>query len=279
MNLGHLLEKTFEALGFVRLKSVATGGSATTIVDTALATLFGTNAFKKHIFFISQTTDGLTPQNKYGILPAAHYVAATQTFTIPTVTDAVGAGDVYTIVRPTVDLYEMLAQINIGMAMLPAVRLPNESLSVVSDQSVYSIPLAAAHYPLQEVWTGSDADGWAKQTAYEIHPSAAGSTPDLVFQSQPSDAGDGIKLIYLGKQTALTTYSDAISELYPDELVYSACALAALRYHMVKKGLMINRRWTPILENFKERYNRANAENPVRNPPATRQRTFEFGRM
>lgn len=278
MNLGHLLEKTYEALGFVKLKSVATGGSATTIVDIAQATQFGTNSFKKHIFFISQTTDGLTPQNKFGVLPAAHYVSATQTFTIPTVTQTVDAGDIYTIVKPTIGLYEMISQINTGMAMLPAVRLPNETLTTISSQSVYSIPLAAAHYSILEVLTGNDADGWARNTTWQSHPSAAGATPDLVFQTELGD-GDTIKIIYLGKQTALSVYSDAISEQYPDELVYAACAFAALRYYMTQKGLMINRRWTPVLEAAKERWNRALMENPVRNPPATRQRTFEFGRM
>ena len=74
MNYGQILEKTYEALGFVRLRSLATGGSATTIVDTSLATRFGTNAFRNHIFFISKTTDGLTPQSKFGLLPSAHYV-------------------------------------------------------------------------------------------------------------------------------------------------------------------------------------------------------------
>ena len=279
MNLGHLLEKTYEALGFVRLKSIATGGSATTIVDTAQATLFGTNAFKKHLFFISQTTDGLTPQNKFGVLPAAHYVSATQTFTIPTVTDAVGAGDVYTIVKPTIGLYEMISQINIGMAMLPAIRLSSETLTVVAGQFAYAVPLAAAHYSIQEVWGGNDTDGWSRSSVWKVYPNAVGATPDILFPDDPSSEGDTIKLVYLGKQTSLSLYSDAISEQYPDELVYSACAFAALRYYMTQKGLMINRRWTPVLEAAKERWNRATMENPVRNIPAVRQRTFEFGRM
>lgn len=279
MNLGHLLEKTYEALGFVRLKSIATGGSATTIVDTAQATKFGTNAFRNHVFFISQTTDGLTPQNKFGVLPAAHYVAGTQTFTIPTVTDAVGAGDIYTIARPTIELYEMISQINIGMSMLPFIRLSNEALAVVAGQFAYAVPLAAARYSIQEIWAGNDTDGWIRSSVWKMYPNAVGATPDILFPDDPGSDGDTIKLVYLGKQTALSLYNDPVSDLYPDELVYSACALSALRYHMTKKGLMINRRWTPVLEAAKERYNRATVENPVRNIPATRQRTFEFGRM
>ena len=284
MNLGKLLEETYMAMGFLRLRSVATGGSATSIVDTALATLYGTNAFKKHIFFISQTTDGASPQGKFGVLPAAHYVAATQTFTIPTVTDAVGAGDIYSIMRPNLELYEMISKINLAMSKLPAVRLPNTSLTAAANTLEYTLPVATKGYEIQEVWIGNATDGWQKMTNWKISPAAPGSTETLVFNTQPDYDGTTaanctIKLIYLGKQTALSAYSDTISEKYPDELVYSACFLTALEYYMTKKGLMVNRRWAPILQGARERYNLAKMDNPVRTPPAAQRRTYELGRM
>jgi hypothetical protein len=284
MNLGKLLEETYSALGFIRLRSLATGGSATTIIDTALAIQYPTNGFKKHIFFISQTTDGLSPQSKFGVLPAAHYVAATQTFTIPTVTDSVGAGDIYAIAKPTVDLYEMLGQINLAMAKLPAVRLSDVSLTAAKDTLEYTLPLAVKGYEIQEVWIGNATDGYQKDNNYRVRPAVGGSTEKLVLGTQPdydpdTAADHTIDIIYLGRQTTLSVYSNTISEKYPDELVYSCCFMTALEYYMKKKGLMINRRWTPILEGAKERFNRAMAENLPRAKPASLQRTVELGRM
>lgn len=279
MNFGNLLEKTYEAITALRLRGLATSGTTTTIVDTSLATKLGTNALRDHIAFISRTTDGLAPQAQYGLLGATNYTPASQTITIPTVTAAVGAGDEYAIMKPLLNLYQMQSQVNLAMALLPAIRLPNTSLTVVADQYVYAIPLAAAHYQLQEVYTGNDTDGWIKETNWNIHPDSAGNTPDLVFGSIAGDAGDTIKLIYLGKQTGLDSYDDAISELYPDEMVYAACAWTALKHYMTIKGLMINRRWTPILQEAEKRWMTAQATNPVRNAPAASRRTIELGRL
>jgi len=284
MILGYLLEQVYSALGFVKLQSIATGGSATTIVDTSLATRFGTNAFKKHLFFISKTTDGAAPQGQFGILPTAHYVASTWTFTIPTVTAAVGAGDIYTIMKPTIELYEMLSQINIGMALLPPVRLSDTSLTGTVNTLEYTLPVATKGYPIQEIWIGNATDGYKQNTDYRVRPATGGSTETLVFGSQPgydstTASNETINIIYLGKQTTLSTYSDTISEKYPDELVISACVYTALRYYMIKKGLMINRRWTPILQEYEKRYNRATVEHPVRTLPASQPKTINFGRM
>jgi len=270
MNVGKLLEEMYRSLGLMKLQSVATGGSTTTIVDTSLATKYGTNAFRKHLAFISRTTDGAAPQGQFGLLPASHYVASTQTFTIPEVTAAVGAGDIYTIVpQSQISLYEMIAELNIAMGMLPSVRLLDTSLTVADNTKEYTLPVATKGYPIQEIRVGNTTDGYNIRADYHIRPASAGSTETLEFKEQPGDTDDTIEITYLGKQTSLTTYSDSISEKYPDELVYSACAYRAIQYYLNKKGLHRNRRWSSIAADLEKRYNRAVYENPVREEPAS----------
>jgi len=65
MNLGEALEAIYRGIHDDIVDGVATGGSATTIIDTTLEDKHPQNKFKNWVAFISRTTDGLTPQNKY----------------------------------------------------------------------------------------------------------------------------------------------------------------------------------------------------------------------
>lgn len=283
MNLGKLLEETYSNCGFVKLRGVATGGTTQTIVDSSLATRYSSNAFKRHIAFISETTDGAAPEGQYKLLNATGtYTAATWTINLPSVvTAAVGAGDIYSIMKPTIELYEMIQQINAAMGKLPAVRLEDTSLTASASTLEYTLPIATKKYPLQDVHIGNATDGWKRFKNYEVRPASEGSTETLVFLSQPpydadTSTNQTIKLTYLGKQTSLNSYDDSISEKYADELVYAVCAYTALNYHITKKNLLTNKRWVAKLGVFQQRYYEALRDNPVRVPPSVQPRTVNL---
>jgi hypothetical protein len=67
MNLGKLLEEVYAACGLQVLRRVATGGSATTVEDTAIKNRKGDGFYAQganggHVMIISQTTDRAAPE-------------------------------------------------------------------------------------------------------------------------------------------------------------------------------------------------------------------------
>jgi len=283
MIFGKLLENVYAAVGLLELRNLATGGSATTIQDTSLVNKKGTNYYKDHIFFISKTTDGASPQGKFGII-TSYATGATPTFTIPTVTDAVGAGDVYAVAKDTITLYEMIGQINMAMGELPAIRHENTSLTAAQDTLEYTLPIATKGYKIQEVMIGNATDGWKPVKEWKVKNAVGGSTETLVFQYQPpydsaTAANKTIRLIYLGKPAELATYSDTINEAYPDELVVSLCAWQVLQYYINKKNLHNNKGWMGRFQMAQQRYQKAAMDNPVRVQAGVQPRTFMWSSL
>jgi hypothetical protein len=138
--LGQLLEQVYREIHADVVDGVATGGTATTIVDTGLITQpFVENRFKNWVAFISRSTDGLSPQSKYEIVTL--YVKATGTITIPTVTDAVAAGDEYSLCKPDVPLYTLIKLCNDGLNGLFYAAL-DTSLTSSSGETRYTLPIA-----------------------------------------------------------------------------------------------------------------------------------------
>ena len=283
MILGKIIEKVGEALGLTKFTSIATGGSTTTIVDTALATRYATNGFKQHIVIITKTTDGAAPQGEFGLFPTAHWVTATKTFTIPTVSAAVEAGDLYTVIKPTIPIYELLSQINVGLGKLDAIALVDTSLTTLNETREYTLPIATKGYEIQDVKIGNSTTGYFRHTDYLIRRAVGGSTETIVFTTQPpidlnTPANHTIEITYLAKPSVLSVYSDAVSEKYADELVISQVALSVLEYHMNKKRLYRNRNWIALLSHLQGRLGLALQESPVEVLPAE-DRGYHFGEL
>jgi hypothetical protein len=282
MNFGKLLEETYRRCGFVRLMQPATGGSATTIVDTNLASTYGEDEFKNDIAFISTTTDGLSPQNKFGIVSA--FASDTSTLTIPTVTDAVQSGDVYCIVKHQIPLYEMIAQVNNGLQMLPPTLIPDTSLTLTASTRSYTLPAAVKPYSnsINAIYIGNETYGWEVEKRWHLKPAAAGSQVSLVLDFLPpyniTPVANTIFIEYLGKHSDLSTYSSPISEYYADELVKAVCAYRAWEYLVEKNNKFEDEQAMGKLSRLEQTYGRALAQNPVRIPPALLPRSFSFGK-
>jgi len=283
MNFGKLLEEVYLNCGLLALRRAATGGSATTVVDTGIINRKGDGYYAQgnnggHVLFVSQSTDRAAPEAEFGVVSSFTLSASTPTFTIPTVSAAVAAGDIYSVMKPTIPLYEMIARVNEGMRRLPPVQLSDVSLTGAANTLEYSLPVATKGYEIQEVRIGNATDGYQKKTDYRIRPAAAGSVEKLVFLTQPDD--DTIEVTYLGKQTALSLYSDSISEKYPEELVIAVCSQAAWEMLMRKRpSWYVDKTKMGMYNDIIQRAERAKAENPVRTLPAGRTRTHELGRM
>lgn len=231
MKLGELLERTYRAIHADVVDGVATGGDATHIIDSALSGKYKANQFKNWIAFISRTTDGLSPQGKYGVI--SDYVN-TGTATIPTVTDAVQAGDEYSFCRPDVPLYTLIKLCNDALKGLKRIPLVDTSLTVAASTIRYTLPLALkGRKPNMIFFRNPTTFVRVPAPNWDIEPAASGSQATLVFQKQTlalnttnvfqSYDGWTMVIYYEGIHEPLTAYNSPVNETIPDELAVAAC--------------------------------------------------------
>jgi hypothetical protein len=234
MNLGELLERVYREIHTDIVDGVATGGSATTIVDSTLSTRsFTENKFKDWIAFISRTTGGLTPQSKYGIATA--YVKSTGTITIPTVTDSVGAGDEYALCKPDIPLYTLIKLCNDGIKKLGRVPRVDTSLTTASSTVRYTIPIAGKGIRPRSIHL-RDSDDYDRYDTppWKIEQAAGGTAETLVFMWQPLTSKQ-IVIEYMGMHPALTAYSSYVNEHIHDDLAIAACLERAFYWRAMPK--------------------------------------------
>lgn len=216
-------------------EGTATGGSATTIADSALANLHADDAFNNGVAFIIQTTDGASPQGKSRSI--SDYAGTSGTATIPTVTDAVGAGDVYGLMMNRYPRGDLVGKINQALGALGDVLTVDVSLETVEDQREYALP-AAAKRDLREVWVaGSTAAPWQWQPVRGtyVEGTAPGEAGTLLFPYQPR-AGYKIKLVYLARHPYVQADTDVLADQVQLEWLGVEAARLAARQRLQGPG-------------------------------------------
>lgn len=215
----------------------ATGGSTTTIVDTALSKDVDNNAWQGGSYFIISTTDGLTPEGLMGLITASG--ASAQTFTFDTIATAVGAGDRYGYTSPEYGLYQMINACNSGLRSLGSVSLVDTSLTVTAQQTEYALPVALKRQPPLQVLIPTDTDTdnqkYKDVRGWKVLPAGPGSTGTLIL---PDDnlVGKTISLVYLAAHPELRDSTDVVSEYIEPELAKWASVHAALMWQNGRTG-------------------------------------------
>ena len=261
--LGQLLESVFREIHADIVDGVATGGSATTIVDTGLTSRpFTENRFKDWIAFISRSTDGASPQSKYGIATA--YVKSTGTITIPTVTDSVQSGDEYALCKPDIPLYTLIKLCNDGLNDLFYAAV-DTSLTTISSTLRYTLPVASKVLKPYNIYLRDpenfityEIPNWTVETA------APGSAEKLVFASYPlSDMT--IVIDYKSLHPQLTAYNSSVSEKIHPRLALAACVERALHWKMTPKQRKLDvANWQDARRNLEEMKQMHPVERPIR---------------
>jgi len=280
MQLGKLLEEVYVACGLQVLVRPATGGSTTTVVDTGIINKRGDGFYAQganggHILFISRSTDGLAPQGQFGEVSMFALSTTTPTFTIPTMSAAAQAGDIYALMKPTIQLYEMIGRVNEGLRRLPPLDLVDVSLSGVANQLAYNLPLATGAYELLGIEIGSDTYGWKDAQGYSITPKGAGNLDQLIFTHQPpydsaTAANQTFKIRYRATHPSLAVYSDYVEKSVPDELAIAVCTEAAWELLMRKKTTFFSDRTkAAMFADIQKQSAKAQAENPIRIKPSS----------
>lgn len=227
-----LTYQTASLLGVVQ-ESAATGGSTTTTVDT-VERLEADDYWNKGTLWILKTTDGLAPQGEFARI--SDFVSTTHTLTHGTLTAAPGAGDIYAVCKARFPLSLLKQKVNEALRKVGKIPVVDTSLTTASEQTEYTLPLAA--YDLREVWLQTVKDTndrrWKKLHEWRIQKGASG-VESLLLTGQ-YESGYLLKLVYAAPHATLFNASDVLDEsISPERIVYDA-AVGCLLWRKQKSG-------------------------------------------
>jgi hypothetical protein len=269
MYLSDLLQNIYSDMGQtdpIVGNFIATGGSATTFINTDWASLESPpeeDALKGRYVFVTSTTDGLSPQGKWSKISA--YADATNTATITTVTDAIGAGDV--LMLPKQDMFplqEVITRVNRALVNLGNIVVPDTSLTT-NVSGVYDVPLTLKNKKPRSIFYGSDSVGWLPVSNWTFEPAAAGTTGKLFLPSLPS--GFGIKIFYYGVHPSVSAYNSVIYEpIHPKVATLASIIEILMWYNNRDENQGANEYYLWLLGEKKKDLAQALVENPIEKP-------------
>lgn len=232
--LSTVLQKAYRKLGQLN-DTVATGGSATTIVDTKQINKFKAPALKQGVAFVVKTSDGLAPQGEFQIISS--YANATQTMTTGTFTAAVESGDYVGFAGPDFPIFNMIAAVNEALDTIGDVPFPDtSSLTIVASQSEYDWPsslkdVAPYRVSVQRITNQTSNNNWEDIEGWEFIPPSTASGQGKLIIPAPYWVGHAIRIIPHGKHPDVRIYSDTISDVIPVELLALGTAIKALEWY------------------------------------------------
>lgn len=217
MKVYDALYKTLWEMGLLNQVGQASGGSTTTVVDTALALTADTKIGGSILIF--KTTDNLAPLGEIKRVTDND----TNTYTTEAFSAAVGAGDQYAYVAKDFNVYELIPAVNLALEQIGDVGLADESLSIVADQREYTLPAAVYAGRIRNVQlmtnTGdADDPDYVMMYGWAVVP---GTSPKLKLDKQ-YEAGRTIRIEYIGAHPEITSFSDDIlGRIHPNLFKHS----------------------------------------------------------
>jgi len=204
--------------------STATGGSVTTLIDTART--------EPDDFFTGGTIWFLSGANLGKSAVITGWVLSTKTFTFATQT-ALVAGVLYAASPwdyPRDKLWEAINRALQGLENLPA---EDVTLTTVADQEAYSIPAGCEDVRRVEIATQTAAP---LQYFVSHHWQIVGSKIRFHWDYAPDTTGYTMRLTYIGLHNDLTTDISVITPYVHPELLQWVAAVEALRAKIQERG-------------------------------------------
>jgi hypothetical protein len=210
------------------IESTATGGSATTLVDSKLG--HPNDYFDNGCMFILSGAAA----GKSRLI--TDWVLGSKTFSFATLTQAVVAGDRYAATPASCPQYALALAVNNALLKinnLPAV-YEDAGLVTVADQQEYSLP-AGVHDLLRVEIAGEQSEPY-EWRRHMLWRESGGKLrfDDGQYEDQP--AGYRIRLTYRTRHVALAADTDTISDLvHPEWLRWAGAAEYLRRRTMIDK--------------------------------------------
>ena len=207
--LGDILRQLYDDLGELRY-GIATGGSATTLVDSGLGG--SDDDWNQGTVFVVEA-DAAAPEGDYAEVTDYATSSGTLTFSssgINGLASAPASGDEYALAGEDFPLDKMRGVVNRALSKLFTVTV-DESLSTSANQKEYTFPAVSVD-TMRRVYLSQRAtannEGWVQMSNWYQEGNI------LIFRRQPP-TGKTIKLIHLSAQTRLAAFGDTLSSRIP----------------------------------------------------------------
>jgi len=200
-------------------RSTATGGSTTTLIDTAK--LYEPNDYWiGHHLYIVTDVGGLHAAPEAEERPVTDFVQSTATLTVdPAFTAPVGSGDTYELLPAKRE--DVIAAVNAGIRAAgetwPVQTVDTTTITLAADDYEYNLPAGLVR--LLGVWVQGDTDeAWQQVPGRNWHVAGTAGAQVLYFDSLDGvDDGDDCRLDYLARLSELSADSSNLGIGEPAE--------------------------------------------------------------
>ena len=255
-----------DRLGVLRF-STSTGGSTTTVVDSARDE--GDDVFNGGTVWIITDAGGASAAPEGEFSRISDWANTDTTFTIDAVTAAVASGDRYGFAAHRYPLDVLINAINNEITKYKVEKWVTTSLDFVTDQSEYDLPSGIYKHNLLGVYESTQDDSNDNQwipVNFRVEQTATGTQDKLIVGTDNVTAGNDIGLHYYDWHDRVYTASATIDDLIPLERILASaafqCELIRMRTYSSSDPLD-----TDMLKFFREDMIRAEAKYPVRYTP------------
>lgn len=194
----------------------ATGGSTTTLIDTALLDLYPSGYFLEGTVWVLHDAGGAgaAPQGEWGLVSQWNDQTTTVTFS-NTLTAAIASGDYYKIAPASYTLHMLRDAINRTLDEIGMVEVfDGSSLTGADSQTEYTLPatdILVKRVLIQSDQNDANDNRWRELNGWRVEKTASGSADTLILASQPP-TGYKIGIVYSKNHPQVYSASDTIDE-------------------------------------------------------------------
>lgn len=267
-----ILQDVLNDLGQITHKFAATGGTATTTVNSDFVNEIdppGEETFLRQYLFVHRDAGGASasPEGKFVRISA--YNDTTWTLTHATLTDAPAAGDeIWVANQRNFPIFSVIASVNRALDVLgPYYWTDATSLTAASNQTEHNLPTSVLELLEVKVEGNDDSNDnqWSPvQGNWRVdgQPITMASEPQVYIPQQGD--GDNLQLHYRGRHPALTAYNSPIMRFIPDELLIRASIVTLLKSYLNSLQSSVDKHWASMFSQAVNDFNEAVVKYPIR---------------
>ena len=236
--LSNLLQDLYTELGQLTV-TPATGGTATTAVDSKQTGLHSDDDWKNGVLLVIAADDA-APEGEFQRISA--YTDSSGTFTVDTAfSAAVASGDTFGFASEYYPLRTLIELANAGLRALGDIALVDTTtLDTSVGVTEYTAALAwKRRRPLMIDYqgrTGASGDNqWVRVYDWEFLPALPNATGLIVFNEELPQGRD-IRIQYVDSHPRVSLFNDVISETISPDLALAAATERAIRWQNSRQG-------------------------------------------